>query len=108
MKALNFNSIEKKYLTVTLNDEKNTTILVQSPTKKVMDYLVSMDNNGDVSKDIEQIEMLYLVCSEIMSRNKCNIKITKDLLEEIFDVEDIMTFLTSYMQFIGEQVKGKN
>ena len=40
-----------------------------------------------------------------MSRNKANIKIEKELLEDILDVEDIMIFLKTYMEFISNQTK---
>lgn len=108
MKNLNFNSLTKKYLTVTLNDEKNTTILVQSPTKKVMDYLIEMDKNASDENSIEQIDSLYYICAEIMSRNMSKTKITKEYLEETLDIEDVITFFRTYLDFINLQTKGKN
>ena len=40
-----------------------------------------------------------------MSRNKGNIKIEKELLENIFDIEDIMVFFKAYMDFVSSQAK---
>lgn len=105
--SLNFNSIAKKHLTVTLNDEKNTTLLVLSPTKKIMDILTSIESNS-VSSEKEQTETLYTACAAIMSRNKGGIKVSKDLLEDIFDIEDIMIFFNAYMNFMNEQMSAKN
>lgn len=108
MKSLNFNSITKKHLTVTLNDDKGTVILVQSPTKKVMDCLINMERSGHEEKSEEQINELYNVCAEVMSRNVGKVKITKEFLEEIFDFEDIQIFLHGYMEFVSSQTQGKN
>ena len=40
-----------------------------------------------------------------MSRNKGGVKIEKELLEDIFDIEDIMIFLKTYMEFVSSQTK---
>lgn len=109
MKSLNFNSIEKKFLTVTLNDEENTTLLIMSPTKKVLDSLMKMQGITD-SKGIadEQIDSLYEACATIMSRNKGKVNISKDKLENIFDIEDLVIFFKEYMSFIHQQMARKN
>lgn len=110
MKNLNFNSIEKKHLIVTLNDENNTTLLVMSPTKKIMDLLVSIEDTlraEDVQSQ-NQINELYSLCYLILSRNKGKVKINKEDIEECFDIEDIVIFLKEYMSFISMQMQGKN
>lgn len=110
MKSLNFNSIEKKHLIITLNDEENTTLLVTSPTKKIMDLLTSIEDTLR-SKDIktqEQIDALYYLCYLILCRNKGKVKIKKEDLEEFFDIEDVTIFLKEYMNFISVQMSGKN
>ena len=112
MSSIDFNLREKKYLTITLNDEKKTTIMVLSPSKKVMNKLVRIkDLIGNESKDIsedEQINLLYETCSIVMSRNKGGITIEKELLEEIFDIDDVQFFLNKYMEFVSSRIKGKN
>ncbi len=109
MKSLNFNNIEKKFLTVTLNDEENTKLLITSPTKKVLDQLIKMDiSNKSNEMTDEQIDTLYEACATIMSRNKGSIKISKEKLEDIFDIEDIVIFFKAYMEFIHSQMAGKN
>lgn len=112
MSSIDFNSREKKYLTITLNDDKKTTIMILSPSKKVMNKLVEIkdlidDESNDISED-EQINILYETCSVVMSRNKGGINIEKDLLEEIFDIDDVQFFLSKYMEFVGSRIKGKN
>lgn len=111
-KAINFNTVKKRYLTVTLTDEKKTTLMIGTPTKAIMDELILLQSSFDVlSEDeanAEATDDLYNACAKIMSRNKGGIKITKDELAEIFDFEDIMIFFNAYMDFIGEITDLKN
>lgn len=109
MASLNFNNLQKKYLTVTLNDENKTTIMVCNPSKKLLNEIISIDaivrNTDDSSTGEEEVDALYEVCAKVMSRNKGGIKIEKELLEDIFDIEDIMIFLKTYMEFVSSQTK---
>lgn len=111
-KPLNFNSIKKRYLTVTLSDEKKTTLLIGTPTKAIVDELIllqaSFEELNEDETNVEATDNLYNACAKIMSRNKGNIKITKNDLAEILDFEDILIFFNAYMDFIGEITDGKN
>lgn len=52
--VLNFNNVKKSYLTVTLADEKETTIMIGTPTKRVMDNLLILEetfNDADSGSD---------------------------------------------------------
>lgn len=112
-KPLNFNNMKKKYLTVTLADEKKTTVMICAPTKRVLSAIIGLK---DTMTDIEEtnniseetLNELYSLTAEIMSHNKGGVKIEAELLEEIFDFEDIMTFFDAYMDFINEETAGKN
>lgn len=112
-RPLNFNNVKKKYLTVTLADEKQTTVMISSPTKRVLSALIGLK---DTMTDIEEtnniseetLDGLYSLIAEIMSHNKGGVKIETELLEEIFDFEDIATFFNAYMDFINEETAGKN
>ena len=111
-KALNFNNIKKQYLNVTLADEKETTLLVGIPTKKLMDDLMllqsSLETIEENSDNTESLSELYTACAKIMSRNKAGIVITKEKLEDIFDFEDVTIFFNAYMEFIDDVVNSKN
>lgn len=107
MASIDFNTINKQCLTVTLNDEYKTTLSIYNPTKKLLSEIIAIDSlvresgeNGE-----KDIEALYEVCAKILSRNKNRKIITKDLLEEIFDTEDIIILLKTYMEFISAQTK---
>ena len=107
-KPLDFNKIKKRYFTVTLADENNTTLMISTPTKEIMDEFIGMkDSLGDTIGD-DAIDMLYELCAKIMNRNKGGIKIIKDDLVKIFDFEDIIVFIQAYTNFINELTNSKN
>jgi hypothetical protein len=107
-KSLNFNNVKKQFLTVTLADEKNTTLMIGTPTKAIMDDLTLLQNSMGSENNDEATDDLYNACARVMSRNKAGVKITKEYLEEVFDFEDITIFFTAYMSFIDEVIKSKN
>ena len=90
MKPLNFNKVKKTYLTVTFSDEDNTTIMIGTPTKAIMDDLLELqdelNNINEDETDLDSTDNLYSACAKVMSRNKGGVKISKEFLEEIFDL----------------------
>ena len=109
-KGLNFNTLKKTYLPVTLKDDSIPTLLITTPTKKDMDLLVEMNNKLQDSSIDEDggIEELYGICAKLMSRNIGNVTVTTEQLEECMDVEDIIIFFTTYTAFINEVTGLKN
>ena len=111
-KPLNFNNVKKQFLTITLADEKQTTLMIGTPTKAIMDDLTllqnSMNSANDTDSNKEATDDLYNACARVMSRNKAGVKITKEFLAEIFDFEDITIFFSAYMEFIDEVIASKN
>lgn len=110
-KPLNFNNLKKKYLTVTLPDDKKTTLMIGTPTKAIMDDLVLLQDSlatlSDNEANVEATNDLYTACAKVMSRNKAGVQVEKEYLENIFDFEDVMIFFNSYMEFIDEVVGEK-
>lgn len=111
-KPLNFNNVKKRYLTVTLADEKNTTLMIGTPTKAIMDDLIllqsSLETLNEDETNVEASDDLYRACARVMSRNKAGVNITVEYLAEVFDFEDIMIFFNAYMDFISEVTDQKN
>ena len=110
-KSLDFNSVPKKYLTVTLADEKKTTLMIGTPTKAIMGELLLLQGSVEAMQDdadIESMDGLYNATAKIMSRNKAGIPITKEYLEDILDFEDLIIFFQAYMSFVEEISKTKN
>ena len=111
-KSLNFNNVKKQFLTITLADEKCTTLMICTPTKAIMDDLIvlqeSMTAVNNNETNTEAVDDLYEACARVMSRNKAGVKITKEFLANIFDFEDIILFFNAYMEFIDEVIGSKN
>ena len=108
---LDFNKIKKKFLTVTLADENNTTIMIGTPTKAMMDEMVSLKSSLETVTDdtsAEALSEMYDICAKVMSRNKAGKKIEKEYLEKVFDFEDIIIFFTAYMDFVNALSVEKN
>ena len=112
-KPLNFNNVKKRYLTVTLADEKQTTVMISAPTKRVLSALIGLkdtmkeiEDTNNISEEI--LDELYSLTAEIMSHNKGGVKIQEELLEEVVDFDDIMTCFDADMDFMNEETVGKN
>jgi hypothetical protein len=110
---LDFNKINKTYLTITLTNGK--TYMLTTPTKKLLNNILAMDNllkaNGNVDAmdfDPQTIEDLYSISSEIMSINKTKTIVTSDELGEMWDIEDLILFFNTYMSFIESVANSKN
>ncbi len=108
-KALNFNKLKKQYMTVTLPDEKETVLMIGTPTKRILDEFIdlqTMVEDNTVENDV--LDRMFDLCAKIMSFNKGGVKITKEFLADIFDFEDIMIFIHAYTEFISEVTNSKN
>ena len=111
-KALNFNTVKKRYWSVTLADDKHTTLLIGMPTKAIMAQLLEIHDRvkeaegGDLS--LELLEDMYAVCAAVMSRNKAGVRVEQSYLENLFDTDDIQLFFESYIEFVGEETNEKN
>jgi hypothetical protein len=109
-KTLDFTTRKKEYLTVKLNDEKKTVLLIGTPTKKILEEFISINDRitEDEGADKEAVNDLYRVCARVMSFNKGGIKITAEDLGEFFDLEDVMTFFNAYSDFMASVTNAKN
>jgi hypothetical protein len=109
-KVLDFTKQKKEYLTVKLNDEKNTVLMIGTPTKAILREFIAINEriNEDGGADTEAINDLYNVCAKVMSFNKGGIKITADYLEPFFDIEDVMIFFNAYTEFMSSITNAKN
>lgn len=107
--VLDFNKVKKNYLTITLNDEKQTKLMIMTPTKKLLTDLMEMlpDSNGELPSE-EDLSSLYELSARLMSRNKTAKRITAEELEELLDFEDLITFFNAYTDFITATANEKN
>lgn len=109
-KTLDFNTRKKEYLTVKLNDEKKTVLMIGTPTKTIMREFIAINEkvSEDGDTDPELIEDLYDVCAKVMSFNKMGVKISSDYLGDFFDVENILVFFEVYGDFMSSMTNTKN
>ncbi len=109
MSMLNFNLREKSFFTVILPDEEQTKLFVLSPTKKILDIFISLENTKDKNTgDLDEIDTLYEFVYIVLNRNKNKKVISREKIEELFDTEDIQVLIEEYMKFIENQMQGKN
>lgn len=110
-KQLNFNNIKKEYLTITLPDEKRTVLLVGTPNKGLLKELTeiksAIEQYGDEMSE-EAIDNLFYICARLLSRNKGGVEITREYIEDLFDIEDVLIFVHAYLDFIAELANSKN
>ena len=107
---LNFNNIKKKFLTVTLADEKKTVLLLTMPNKALIDELISVQKSLTDAENLngDALDEMYKVVAKLMSNNKAKKQITAKYLEDLFDFEDMVIFINEYTSFINDVVSQKN
>lgn len=104
-KFLNFKTAKKQFLNVTFADGK--VLQVGTPTKKVYEALKNIQSNLE-EDELGNLDEIYSSTAIAMSRNKTGKVITKEYLEDIFDIEDIIIFFNAYVEFIEELSSEKN
>lgn len=109
-KTLDFTQLKKEYLTIKLNDEKKTVLMIGTPSKGILDEFTHLNETIATGNgaDSETVSELYSLCAKIMSFNKGGIKITAKYLEEFFDIEDLTYFFREYGDFIRLVTSSKN
>lgn len=107
--TLDFNKVKKSYFTITLPDEKQTKLMLLTPTKTLLTSLMEMlpEDNGEMPSE-EDLNALYELTARLMSRNKAGKRIEAETLSEILDFEDLSIFFTAYTEFIQGRVNEKN
>lgn len=102
MRELNFRSSKKSYLPVVFED--NTKILVKTPTKRLVERMTTLSESLEAvessANSSEALEAVFAIASEVMSNNVGNKEITSEYLEEMLDLQDIMTFFDEYTKLI--------
>lgn len=108
--SVNFNTLKKQYLTTTLPDKEQTTILVSLPSKKLLEELTTIKSTlseGNQTGE-EIIGELYSVIAKVMSCNKMGVTITKEKLESCLEFEDLIYYFHIYLDFVSGIASSKN
>lgn len=100
-------TLVKRYFSVVLEDGRK--LEVEPPKLKMLkkiSHLSSISNGEEITE--EDIENLSTAISLSLSKNKSNIKITSDEVEEMFDIDGMYDFLTKYFNWVSEIQNSKN
>lgn len=87
-----------RYMPCTLTDEsseKTYKLNVKEPKLKVYRQFEALN-------DSSEIEDIIAVTSAVLSSNKENIKITTELVEEVFTLDEITQFFEDFTSWIAE------
>ena len=97
----------KRYFTITLDDGR--TLELEPPKLKVLkkiSQLSKLTNSNELT--VEDIENLSTAIALSLSKNKSNVKITSDEVEDMFDIDGMYDFLTKYFGWVSEIQNSKN
>ena len=105
---LDFRKSVKQYMIITLIDGKQLEIC--KPSKAVFNLFrpLSQSFNDLENKEMTETEswdlldVIYDLCSKIMSHNRKREEITVEYLENTLDIDDLKLFFESYMAFVND------
>lgn len=101
------NTLVKRYFPVTLEDGRK--LELEPPKLKVLkkiSQLSKLTNGAELT--VEDIESLSTAIALSLSKNKTNVKITAEEVEEMFGIDDMYDFLTNYFNWVSEIQNSKN
>lgn len=112
-KTLDFNSIKKPTLTLTMPNEERTVIRVTTPTVELVEKLAA--NEKELTKklkapDKEGVEAAFALAAEYISINKDGITVTAADLRGKYGwgVDELIVFFSAYKDFIETIESAKN
>jgi hypothetical protein len=104
MRELNFNTIQRPELLLTMEDEAHTQLHVGAPTAGLVEELQAKAGRS------ESYEAMLDLFARLISRNRENITVTVDELKDKynFDYTDAVAFFGVYIDFVKDIKKIKN
>lgn len=102
-------TLVKRYFTITLDDGR--TLELEPPKLKVLkkiSQLSKLTGASDGELTVEDIESLSSAIALSLSKNKSNVNITPDEVEDMFDIDGMYDFLTKYFGWVSEIQSSKN
>mgnify|MGYP006916040421 CR=1 FL=1 len=102
--GFDFNNVQKKYLPVTLADEKQTELFLRSPNKKLMQEMQAIV--GD-EKNAQDFDAVCNLMAKILSHNRTGYTVTPDMLAD-FELDEILQFFSVYQKFVEDIYNEKN
>ena len=100
-------TLVKRYFSITLSDGRK--LELEPPKLKVLkkiSQLSKLNNEAELTEN--DIESLSTAIALSLSKNKSNVKITSEDVEETFDIDEMYDFLTKYFSWVSEIQNSKN
>lgn len=100
-------NLVKRYFPITLEDGRK--LEIEPPklkTLKKIAHLSKLTSGEELTE--EDIESLSSAISLALSKNKTDVRITSDEVEEMFDINAMYDFLTKYFDWVGAIQNSKN
>ena len=112
-KALDFNSIQRPTLDLTMKDEARTKIHVSAPKEALIEKLQTVSGELEEvfkSGDGRSIKAVFDLASDLISCNRDYTTVTAEDLRDKYgmDLEDMIIFFSAYLDFINEIQNAKN
>lgn len=100
-------TLVKRYFSITLEDGRK--LELEPPKLKVLKKISSLSKlTNDAELSVGDIENLSTAIALSLSKNKSNVKITSDEVEDLFDIDGMYDFLTNYFNWVSEIQNQKN
>lgn len=103
---------QKQRPTMRIKLPDDTIIDVLTPTKSVKDTFTYLGETlirvGEGTASEDDLESMYDITAQIISRNRQRIEFTRKDLEDCMDTEDIVDILGNYANFITNTIQSKN
>lgn len=112
-KVLDFNSIQRPTLELTMKDDDHTVIRVSTPKEALIEKLsAGLKDLQEIVKrqDGESIRALFDLAADLINCNRNFITVTAEDLRDKYhmDFEDLTIFFGVYLDFIGDIQNAKN
>ena len=113
VKKLDFNSLQRPTLDVTMKDEEQTKLRLICPRQGLIERLeAGLNDLQEVceKRDGSSIKACYELAADLFSENDAGITVTGEELRGKYDLglEELIVFFSAYMEFINEIKNAKN
>lgn len=112
-RKIDFNSIIKPTIELTLRDEAHTVVHVTTPSAGVVERLqANVDQLRDAvdGTNAEAIKTVFTMAAELINHNLDGIRVTAEELRDKYKLTlfDIVLFVQVYLEFLEEIKNAKN
>lgn len=102
-----FGKLKRSFYNTKLYD--GTTLIVEMPKKRTFEKMQEVAETNKDDNSIEAYNKLLELMAEILSNNRNKKKITVEYLEKVgYTIEDIVTYISNYTDFVNSISKDPN